>query len=567
MVHHDPTVATVVQTSLGKVPETVPEQQNKSGSKTGAQKDAENTGNIRDAPQQKQSGTSREIKNEEAVGLHDARAGVQLVAETNLEAQSNVLITDAPKEESVSIQPKTLTSIDCKLTPQTETKAPEKTLTGCEFAKVPNEISKDVRQRKAYCTRAHELRRISYRESTPHDIGVLEPVDSSKAPTHTPASATHNPHISKDGAGDSTLIPKAQGNTHTPEKSLRLHLSGTNTPNLRSPTPERESRSLTALMRTSTPDGFLPRTPTPDSRTHTPDPRSHTPDFRTPTPDVSDGYVSPLSTTSEEYYECSDSPCHEPVFDQAACRNHRTTEDHVSCTHTNTPPNATTATTSPACINYNTRAATLGATDKSTSSSETQSLSGPAGVSSSSSLLEKKVKTGEEEVETANEENGREEDEKGRKLNAAERRSGEEAKRTADHFRQGKDSADTVEKNKEAQPQAPKRKRVLSQPAAEGLVDGGVTPGELTNEGAETKRLSTGDLKPKKVSPAGERPDKEKAVDKAALGPGGVERRDKPRSTRESEGQKVWTERQHMFSSVYSKSFPSSDKNKSHSAA
>lgn len=525
VVHSESAVATVVQKLPEKEPETVPELRNNSGSKTGAQKVLKNTGNIEEA---NRSGTSQETKNEKEVGLHDDRAGMQLVAGTNLEAQTHVLITDAPKAESVNIleiipkdvEPKTLTPIDCKLTPetadriatvQTEAKAPERAQTAWEFAEVPNEKIKNVSQCSTYLAKAHELQRISDCELTPQHVGVLETVDSLTAPTHTPVSASHNPHISKDDSTHNThstsqeRIPNAWGSTHTPEKSLRLQLTETHMPDLRSP--EREARLPLALIRTPVPDGG--RAPTPDSRTHTPDPRSCTPDFRTPTPDVSDGYVSPLSTTSEEYYECSDSPFHEPVSDRAAYRNHGTTEDHVGFTHTNT---------SPACVNDDTPVAPLGTTGRNTSSGETQRL-----------------KMGE----TTNEENGREVDEKGRKLSVAERRSGEEAKRTADHFKQAKDSSEAVEKIKEAQSQAPQRKKLLNQSAAEGSVDGGVTPGKLTNVGAEPKRLSTGDLKPKKVSSEGGRPDEEKAVDRVAVGPGVEERSDQTQSTREPEGRKV----------------------------
>ncbi|XP_070779665.1 protein FAM83G-like isoform X2 [Enoplosus armatus] len=209
VVHNDPAVATVVQTSPEKEPETVPEQWNNSGSKAGAQKDAENRGHIGEAPPQKQSRTSHETKNEEAVGLHDDRAGMPLVDGTNLEAQSDVLMPDAPKAESVNIQeiipqdvePKTLTAIDkltpqidCAATVQTETEAPE---TGCESTEVPNENRKNVTSRKTYHARAYQLQRISYCESTPQDIGLLETVGSSKAPTHTPVSATR-----KVSAGD-----------------------------------------------------------------------------------------------------------------------------------------------------------------------------------------------------------------------------------------------------------------------------------------------------------------------------------------------------------------------------
>ncbi|XP_054463221.1 protein FAM83G-like [Anoplopoma fimbria] len=302
-------------------------------------------------------------------------------------------------------------------------------------------------------------------------------------------------------SGIGEQIPKAQVSSHIPERALRLHLPDTLVPDFRSPTPERESRSLSALMRTPTPDGFLPRTPTPDSQTNTPD-------RRTPT---SDGYMSPragsaLSANSEEYYECN----YSPVFDRAASG---TTEDYVSFTHTNT-------------LNATTCAATLGFTNRSSSRSETESLSGPPSVSSLSSL---KVKMREENVE-----NGREEDEKGSveerssegNYQVTERRGSEDAKRTADHFKQAKDPTETEEEHKEAQTQAPKRKRVLNQSAAEKPVDTGGTPGQLTNERTKPKRLSSGDLQPRNTSSERKTPDKEKAADRVALGPSGAERRD-----------------------------------------
>ncbi|XP_070836563.1 uncharacterized protein [Chaetodon trifascialis] len=582
----------VVQTSAEKEPETVPELQSNSGSETGAQTDADNRRNIGEAPQQKQIGTSQESKNEEAVGLHDDRAGIQLLTGTNRETQSHVLISGAPKADSVNIQeiipkdvePKTWTSTHCKLTPQMDCAAavqtPERAPTGCEFAEVPNENSYNVTQFKAYCASAHEPQRISYDALTPQEVSVLNTADSLKAPPYTPVSATYNPHMSRDSAGDSIhtsaadthdqlgnprFTPahntdisdkhkthstfqeqarKAQGSTRTPENSLCSLVSDGHVPDLRSPMPEKQSRVVIALVRTTSPDEFLPRTPTPDSQTHTLDPRSYTPDFRTPTPDI-DEYASPradsaLSTTSEEYYECSDSPLQEPVFDRAAYRNRGSTEDHVSVTHTNTP-NAKTIAASPTYINYKPHAVTLGTTDSNTSNSETQSLSWPASISSSSSLPERTVKMGEEE-ETAKKENVSEVDKKRRTEGDSQRTqrssSSEEAKRTADHFKQGKNLTERAEKNKEAQHQAPKRKRVLNQSTAESPVDRRVTPGGLTNEGAEPKRLSTGDLRPKKACSEGERPDKEKAADRSALGPSSAERKARPQSAGETEGQK-----------------------------
>ncbi|XP_059203461.1 mucin-2-like [Centropristis striata] len=570
VVLNEPTVAKEGQPSAEKVPETVPDLHNNNGSQTLAQKDSENK---EEAPQQNQIGTTQEVKNEEEIGGCDDRAGMLLVAGNNLDAKSDVLITGTLKEESSNIQElipkdvdvKTLMSVDCKLTPQvdcaatvqTEIKAPEKALPGCEFSEVPNE--------KTDLSKAHQApQRISHSELTPQDTDVLDTVDSLIAPTHSPVPSTHVP---KDSAGDGThtsaadtrgqqgypsitpapgtdskpntakqnthgtfqeQTPTARGSTHTPERPLRLQLTEVNVPDLRSPTPEKESWLLGALTRTPTPDGYHSCTPTSDSRT---------PDFRTPTPD---GYFSArtdsaLSTNSEEYYECSGSPLNEAVLDRAASRKNGTIEDHVSFTLTNTP-NATGITTSPAYINHNSCDATVGATDRNTSSSETQSVSGPAKVSSSSSLPEKKEV---EEKENGNEENGRKVDEKGTSLvesrtegdyQGSERKGSEEVKRTAEHLNQSVDSTETKEINQETQP--PKRKKVLNQSAAE-------TPAELTNERTEPKQLSTGDPQPTKATSEVKRPDKEKTVDKAALGPSSVERRDKPQPTREADGQKL----------------------------
>ncbi|KAK9534632.1 hypothetical protein VZT92_007065 [Zoarces viviparus] len=534
-VHDEPAV---VQTSPENVPEIVPELQSDSRGITGAQKDDDNK---LAAPQQ--SGTSRETRTEEADGRHE-RAAMQLAAGNK--AKSDVLITDAPKAESVNtreiiptdVEPKTLTSTDCQLTRQIECEATVRTeIKAPERSEVPNEKSQSVSERKTYLARAHVPQRISYSELTPKDVDGSEIVDSLKAPTYI-VFATHTAKHSADAkaAKHNThgafqeQIPKAQASTHTPARPLHSHVSDTHVPDFRSPSPSALPRTPTPdgfLPRTPTPDGFLPRTSTPDSRTSTPDSRTHTPDprppdFQTPT---SDGFILPrtnsaLSTASEEYYECNDSPFHEPVVDRAAFRNHGTTDDHVSFTPANTP-NATTITW----------AATSRIADRSTSISETESLSGPASASSSASL---KKKMGEDSLE-----NGREEDESGERrtegdYQATERRGSEDAKRTANHFKQGK------EEEEENEAQALKRKRVLSQSAAGKPVDARVTTAELTNERTETWRLSTGDFQLKKSSSERTRPDKEKAAaDRAALGPSGAERRDRPPSTGDTDGQKL----------------------------
>eukprot|EP00064_Thunnus_orientalis_P021024 superscaffoldBa00006129_g21178 len=298
-------------------------------------------------------------------------------------------------------------------------------------------------------------------------------------------------------------------------------------------------RSPTTLVRSPTPDGYLPCTPTSDSLTNTQDLRPYTPDLRTPTPD---GYFSlredsTPSPTSEEYYECSDSPFHDPVFDRAPIHSHGVTEDLVNSKQTN----AITSANSPASINYTDRASTPGPTDRNTCRSETESLSGVASVSPSSSSPQKNVTLRGEEG-TANDENIRKQDEKGslaersnrteQDSQVTERRASGEAKKTAGRLKQSKDSTQTVEKEKEAQLQALKKKRTLNKSAAETVVDRGLTAGESTNEGTEPKRLSTHDLKPEKVSSEGE------GSDKVAPGLSSVERKDRPQSTKEAEGQK-----------------------------
>ncbi|XP_074552614.1 uncharacterized protein fam83ga isoform X2 [Halichoeres trimaculatus] len=223
----------------------------------------------------------------------------------------------------------------------------------------------------------------------------------------------------------------------TPEKSTHLPLTNSHSPDLRPPAPDRESRFLTAQARTPTPDGLS-----------SPDLRSHTPDSRTLTPDISDGYISAiedsnLSTTSEEYYECCTSPCLlEPGLDGAPNPGQGTSEDHVS--------------------------AALASTPKATNvkKSETKSLPAPANAPSSSSV-KKEVKQKEDNEKATNKDSKKEE--------AAPQGAGV------------KELKERVERKKDSPTQIPKRKKVLNQSAA----DGGAT------EGAEPKRLSTGDPKPK----------------------------------------------------------------------
>uniref|UniRef100_UPI003AAA20DC uncharacterized protein n=1 Tax=Centroberyx gerrardi TaxID=166262 RepID=UPI003AAA20DC len=501
--HSAPDIATVTQTQPGpqakEEAETVPEMQNKSGTKTGVQTDIEkNSRKPREgslATQQTQSGTSQDVEGicEEAVGLQNDFKNItrtQMAASTKLQAHV---------------------------------------------------------------------------DGTAHTSASPHPSDN------TLSTAKHN---TPSTFQESQQIPKVKRISHTPEKFLRLHFSdsATHAPELRSPAPERDPRSHTPVFCTPTPDRLPLRTPTPDSQIHTPDPRCYTPDFRTPTSDMSDGYISPredstLSTTSEEYYECSDSPLYEPVFEQLAFHSQWATEDHISFTHANTATPTTansTPTRSPAHVNTSISATTYGTTDRSTSGSDTHSFSGSSTTTriSSSSLIEKGALM-RKEGETANEENGRGEEE--RKMSVLEKRNRTEqasplsqgterggsrlsfeAKRTANHFTEGRGASEApLTAGKDEEVQAPKRKRAVDFTPAEDLVAGGAKPGESTNEGAETEELSAGEYKAKELSSERERPEEvssggERAADAAALGPSGAERRDRTQSAaREAEGKKA----------------------------
>ncbi|XP_026212967.1 protein FAM83G-like isoform X2 [Anabas testudineus] len=470
IVHSKPDVAYKVQTSLEKDPETLSELPS---SKIGPQEDTENTGNPEESLQQTQSVASSETKDEEAVGLSDNGAETQ--------AQPDALIADVPKADSGNIQamipkevhPKDLTLTDCKITSTTQTD--------------PTATVQTEKNNGTQHNTAQEPQRLSHCEMNPQDNDPLETVSAHTPVSNSPlcndnpedsstvTSAAHTDgktnviksNVHTNGTSqESQQTSKLRGSSHTPERPLRLYLSDTHIRDVRSQTPEREPRSL---IRTPTPDGVPSCTPSPDSRMHTPDPRPYTPDFRTPTPD---GYVSPrddstLSTTSEEYYECSDSPSQDLSSDCVG-----SAEDHVSFTQRAGPDATTITKTSTSCINNNTHASMLSAADNSNSCCETLSLSGPGKVCSPSAH-DKKVKVSAV-VDTINEQNGRGENENG--TNVA----------------------------KESRPE-----------------------------------LSTGG----RVSSEAERPDKEMIVDKAAVRPSGVDKRDRPQSGMESDGQKYCVQR------------------------
>lgn len=105
--------------------------------------------------------------------------------------------------------------------------------------------------------------------------------------------------------------------------SARAHGAALNPPEISGLTSRTSTCSQEVPPRKGAPDTELPP-PSPPGRTPStpsPDPRVRAPDVRTPTPDISDEYASSrtLSTTSEEYYECSDVPFSEALEGTDVC--------------------------------------------------------------------------------------------------------------------------------------------------------------------------------------------------------------------------------------------------------
>lgn len=121
---------------------------------------------------------------------------------------------------------------------------------------------------------------------------------------------------------------KAKRDSHMAEEPTRPHTLELPTC---VPTPEREWQSREAPACAPTAGRISPCTPAAVWRT--PDAHccpSPSPDTRTPTPDMSDGYISSrdsstLSTTSDEYYECDESPS--PVLDLGIGQDNRMPDD------------------------------------------------------------------------------------------------------------------------------------------------------------------------------------------------------------------------------------------------
>lgn len=493
---------------------------------------------------QEQNETPANPETEEAgaVGPPDDTAVTVTPAGTNPEPQTDALTLEESKIERYTnhdvsqevSESKNVSSSDSETPPGTKIPCVDAALTDikaseeivdCQFANQTNDKHTKVSHCKTYHARAHEPQRILYCESSPTvvDVDSITMSPESRKSINTDGSSQHvnvtpqsNPNIVK-GEGlvsgatqESQHIPQVQQNSHPHERPRNLHLTDTHMSDLHSSSADTDSEHRIPLV--SSP------TPTNDLQTRNSDPQQHTPDFQTPTTDISDGYLSPmddstLSTTSEEYYECSDSPVHDSVFDQEGLHHHGLTVDCDSVVHTN-------ATNSSLHINNTNWASTA---DMMNSSRETQILSRHSKVSASS-LLEKaemeKERRARYKDRTPQSERGMKQNVVERDSQKTERRCSDEIKATTDQPKQEQGLTETAAKGKEAQPAAAKKNSLLNRSPAQRLVDGGVTQGEIITNSTDAKRTFSGGLK---FSTNRLRQDKKKVVSEVASRPSDVD--------------------------------------------
>ncbi|XP_014836875.1 PREDICTED: endochitinase 2-like [Poecilia mexicana] len=306
-------------------------------------------------------------------------------------------------------------------------------------------------------------------------------------------------------------------------KTLHLPFSNVQAMDLSLQTNKQKSQLPTADVQSSAPKVSPPNLPTTDSRTTSPD-------LQTPTTDISDDYLSPRedSTTSEEYFECSESPSHEPVLDTSGSRSHGTGKNS-SPTNSDCRFSRNVGTSS-ADLDNSSSSSTLTSSSHSTSSSESSILSWTSREPPISVLG---TKGQNRESKITNRRNSKE----GAKIEVSS--SNTEKKKERVH--QSTEGTDSKELNR--MPRFLKKESDLKEMALKlskasgGQVEGATTDGESVKK--ETKRLSTGELKPERILSEGNKTlsSKDKPTNQAALTHGNTEIRQR-QSTRETTGQK-----------------------------
>ncbi|XP_054891941.1 mucin-5AC-like [Poeciliopsis prolifica] len=545
-------LTSLVQTSPVKNLESGPDLQRNSVSKTKFPKQTENTNISKDTKQETQTVTSQKINGKETDRKHNERGEVQSVTINQLETKSDVYAKDSSSTAILNVNELIPKSDDTKthkdhIATSTINSTSDNQITNLESAKATNT--------QTYLARCHEPQIISYSNFTVDDINKAQPSETSTAPTNW---ISHNTYILKenhDGSinsdantlsqpGKQAQVPSVdgtiitlnsvkqhthntflkqacitQGGAYSSRKTLHLPFSNVQAMDLSLQTNKQKLQIPAADTQSSAPKVFPSNLPTTNSQTTSPD-------LQTPTTDISDDYLSSRedSTTSEEYFECSESPSREPVLDTSGWTGKNSSPTNSDC-HI-----SRNVGTSSADLGNISSASGLTSSSHSTSSSESSILSWTSREPPTSPLG---TKGQNRESKITNRRNSKE----GSKIEVNS--SNTEKKKERVHQRmEGTDSKElnrmswSLKKDSDLKEMALKLSK-----ASGGQAKGATADGESVQK--ETKRLSTGELKPERVSSEGKKSlsSKDKPTNQAALTPGNMEMRQR-QSTRETAGQK-----------------------------
>ncbi|XP_043956798.1 mucin-4-like [Gambusia affinis] len=549
-------LTSLVQTSQVKNLESGLDLRRNSVSKTGHSKQTENTNIPEDTKQETQTVTSQKRKGKETDRKHNDRSEVQSVTEAHLETTSDVSAKDSSSTAIVNINELIPKSVDSKthrdcIATSTSSSTSDKTLTNLECTKATNT--------QTYLARCHEPQIISYSNFTLDDINKAQPLETSTGPTNRISDNIYILKENHDGSKNSaanamsqpgkqaqvpsvestiitlnsvkqhthnTFLEQAcitQGGAYTSRKTLNLPFSNGQAMDLSLQTNKQESQLPAADVQSSAPKVSPPNLPPTDSQTTSPD-------LQTPTTDISDDYLSSRedSTASEEYFECRESPSHEPVLDTSGCCSHGTGKNS-SPTNSDCHFSRNVGTSSVDLDNISS-ASGLTSSSHSTSSSESSILSWTCREPPTSLFG---TKGPNRETNITNRRNSKE--------GATIEVNSSNTEKKKERVHQSMEGTNSKELNQ--MPRSLKKESDLKEMALKlrkasgGQVEGATTDGESVQK--ETKRLSTGELKPERVLSEGKKSlsSKDKPTNQAALTPGNTVIRQR-QSTRETTGQK-----------------------------
>ncbi|PWA33207.1 hypothetical protein CCH79_00013617 [Gambusia affinis] len=552
-------LTSLVQTSQVKNLESGLDLRRNSVSKTGHSKQTENTNIPEDTKQETQTVTSQKRKGKETDRKHNDRSEVQSVTEAHLETKSDVSAKDTSSTAIVNINELIPKSVDSKthrdcIATSTSNSTSDKTLTNLECTKATY-----ILNTQTYLARCHEPQIISYSNFTLDDINKAQPLETSTGPTNRISDNIYILKENHDGSKNSaanamsqpgkqaqvpsvestiitlnsvkqhthnTFLEQAcitQGGAYTSRKTLNLPFSNVQAKDLSLQTNKQESQLPAADVQSSAPKVSPPNLPPTDSQTTSPD-------LQTPTTDISDDYLSSRedSTTSEEYFECRESPSHEPVLDTSGCCSHGTGKNS-SPTNSDCHFSRNVGTSSVDLDNISS-ASGLTSSSHSTSSSESSILSWTCREPPTSLFG---TKGPNRETNITNRRNSKE--------GATIEVNSSNTEKKKERVHQSMEGTNSKELNQ--MPRSLKKESDLKEMALKlrkasgGQVEGATTDGESVQK--ETKRLSTGELKPERVLSEGKKSlsSKDKPTNQAALTPGNTVIRQR-QSTRETTGQK-----------------------------